>query len=112
MFEMNSRSYRVLTGSLSLPCRDRCGPDSRDAALARKSVSQRHPLPLISKDVCHPTSRSFAAVYSSRPTAPVITRDWWVDYPGVDHLDFRVYQVKGSAKVFRRSQRPSSDGRA
>ncbi|MDQ1729084.1 MAG: alpha-2-macroglobulin [Pyrinomonadaceae bacterium] len=109
MFEMNSRSYRVLTGSLIYliaissaltvaTLRSRARVKSEDPASAyRETKRAANGKPFFSLS----THRTYGTTDSAR---------LWVDYQGVDHLDFRVYQVKDPRKFFTQLENPHQMG--
>ncbi len=108
MFEMNSRSYRVLTTSLIYlvaiaaaltvaTLRSRAKPKSAPPAPA-----------YLEKRL--PSDKPFFSLSTHRTYGSSDNARLWVDYQGVDHLDFRVYQVKDPRKFFTGLKDPHQMG--
>ncbi len=109
MFEMNSRSYRVLTASLiylvaiagaltvaTLRSRAKAKPVDSE-------LSYSEPAP-------HPSGKPFFSLSTHRTYGTTDNARLWVDYQGVDHLDFRVYQVRDPRKFFTGLKDPHQMG--
>ena len=110
MFEMNSRPYRVLTTSLiylvaiagaltiaTLRSRAKAKPADTEASY---TPAERPPS-------TKPYFRfQLIALMGARDNARL-----WVDYQGVDHLDFRVYQVKDPQSFFTGLEDPHQTGK-
>lgn len=108
MFEMNSRSYRVLTTSLIYLV-------AIAAALTVATLRSRakprsaEPAPVyLEKRV--PSNKPFFSLSTHRTYGTSDNTRLWVDYQGVDHLDFRVYQVKDPRKFFAGLDNPHQMG--
>ncbi len=110
MFEMNSRSYRVLTASLiyllaiagaltiaTLRSRAKVKPEA--AAETTYSVTERRP-----------SGKPFFSLSTHRTYGTSDNARLWVDYQSIDHLDFRVYQVKDPHKFFTQLKNPHQMG--
>ena len=98
MFEMNSRSYRILTTSLIYlvaivaaltvaTLRSRAKPKSATPAPAYPEKRL-------------PSNKPFFSLSTHRTYGTGDNARLWVDYQGIDHLDFRVYQVRDPRKFF------------
>src|SRR3984893_18714073 len=103
---MNSRSYRVLTASLiylvaiagaltiaTLRSRAKVKPETVGGPSAEETARPPATKPFLSLS----THRSYGT--SDNPRL-------WVDYQGVDHRGFRVYQVKDPRKFFTQLKDP------
>ncbi len=110
MFEMNSRSYRVLTSSLIYlvaiataltiaTLRSRAKPHT-DAESETSYEESLRP----------PATKPFFSLATHRTYGSTDNPRLWVDYQGIDHLDFRVYQVKDPRKFFTNLQDPHQMG--
>ena len=111
MFETKSRSYRVLitaviylvavTGALTI-------------ATLRSSAKLKPPT---DKEATaletprRPSSKPFFSLSTHRTYGTSDNARLWVDYQGVDHLDFRVYQVKDPRKFFTELKNPHQMGK-
>ncbi|MGH9872320.1 MAG: MG2 domain-containing protein, partial [Pyrinomonadaceae bacterium] len=105
---MNSRSYRVLTTSLIYLV-------AIAAALTVATLRSRakprsaEPAPVyLEKRV--PSNKPFFSLSTHRTYGTSDNTRLWVDYQGVDHLDFRVYQVKDPRKFFAGLDNPHQMG--
>ncbi|HKO98160.1 MAG TPA: MG2 domain-containing protein [Pyrinomonadaceae bacterium] len=111
MSEQRSRSYRTLTASLiyllaiagalaiaTMRSRAKAGPETEETyeEPARRTDSE--------------TSKPFFSLSTHRTYASTDNPKLWVDYQGVDHLDFRVYQVKDPRKFFMQLKDPHQMG--
>src|SRR6185295_5504061 len=105
---MNSRSYRVLTSSgiylvaiagaltvATMRSRAKLKPEAEPAEFAQRRTPTGKPFFSLS------THRTFGGNDSAR---------LWVDYQGIDHLDFRVYQVQDPRKFFTGLEDPHRMG--
>ena len=110
MFEMNSRSYRILTASLiylvaiagaltiaTLRSRAKVKPEA-DAETPYSETER------------HPSGKPFFSLSTHRTYGTSDNARLWVDYQGIDHLDFRVYQVKDPRKFFTQLKNPHQMG--
>jgi len=109
VFELNSRSYRLLTGSivyltviagvltiatLRSRARDVSTPDVNRLEASGTAASAK---PFFSLS----TNRTYGSAERAR---------LWIDYQGVDKLDFRVYRVKDPLKFFAQLENPHQMG--
>ena len=110
MLQMNSRSYRVLTTSLiylvaiagaltiaTLRSRAKPKPDSSAEPLTEETTRP-------------PATKPFFSLSTHRTYGTSDNARLWVDYQGVDHLDFRVYQVKDPRRFFTELKNPHQMG--
>lgn len=109
MFELNSSSYRVLTGSIIYltviagvltiaTFRSRAGVVTSfeaDRFVASETPGSAKPFFSLS------TNRTYGSGEQAR---------FWIDYQGVDKLDFRVYRVKDPLKFFTQLDNPHQMG--
>lgn len=115
MLETNSRSYRVFTAGLiylvaigvalsiaTLRSRAKKSDDS-GFSLTELNDGDSQPKPASAKPFF---SLSTHRTYGSSDSARM-----WVDYQGIDHLDFRVYQVKDPRKFFTGLDDPHQMGK-
>ena len=111
MSEMNSRSYRVLTASLiylvaiagaltiaTLRSRAKAKPEAEPEPAYRRTRTGA------------PATKPFFSLSTHRTYGTTDNPRLWVDYQGVDHLDFRVYQVKDPRKFFTELKDPHQMG--
>ncbi|MEP6569353.1 MAG: MG2 domain-containing protein [Acidobacteriota bacterium] len=106
---MNSRSYRVLTASLIYLVAIAAAltvATLRSRAKA-KSVEPQHDY---SETVRRPAGKPFFSLSTHRTYGTTDNARLWVDYQGVDHLDFRVYQVRDPRKFFTGLKDPHKMG--
>lgn len=107
---MNSRSRRVLTTSLiyliaiaaaltiaTLRSRAKPKPDTSAEPYAEETTRP-------------PATKPFFSLSTHRTYGTSDNARLWVDYQGVDHLDFRVYQVKDPRKFFTELKDPHQLG--
>src|SRR6188474_580453 len=106
---MNSRSYRVLTTSLIYLV-------AIAAALTVATLRSRakpKPAPpapaYLEKRL--PSDKPFFSLSTHRTYGTTDNARLWVDYQGVDHLDFRVYQVRDPRKFFTGLKDPHQMGK-
>jgi uncharacterized protein YfaS (alpha-2-macroglobulin family) len=111
---MKSRSYRVLTTSLIYLV-------AIAAALTVATLRSRaKPRPSTLEEVMHQEGETvrpqggkpFFSLSTHRTYGTSDTARLWVDYNGVDHLDFRVYQVRDPRKFFVDLKNPHQMGEA
>ena len=110
MLEMNSRSYRVLTtsliyllaiaGALTIAT-------LRSRAKLKREINTK---PAYSETERRPSGKPFFSLSTHRTYGTSDNARLWVDYQGVDHLDFRVYQVKDPRKFFTQLKNPHQMG--
>ena len=105
---MNSRSYRVLTSSLiylvaiagaltvaTLRSRAKLKPEAEAVEYDQRRA---------------PTGKPFFSLSTHRTFGANDTARLWVDYQGINHLDFRVYQVQDPRKFFTGLEDPHRMG--
>ncbi len=111
MVEQRSRSFRTLTASLiylvaiagalaiaTLRSRAKAGPEPEETY--EEPVRRTDPA----------TAKPFFSLSTNRTYGSGDNPRLWVDYQGVDHLDFRVYQVKDPRKFFTQLRDPHQMG--
>jgi alpha-2-macroglobulin len=110
VFEMNSRSYRVLTTSLIYLVA--IGGALTIATLRSRAKLKRetNTEPAYSETERRPSGKPFFSLSTHRTYGTSDNARLWVDYQGVDHLDFRVYQVKDPRKFFTQLKNPHQMG--
>ena len=111
MSEKHSRTFRILTaalvylvviaGALAIATMR-----SRAKALPAKETAYEEPAPR--RDAA--SSKPFFSLSTQRTYGTTDNPRLWVDYQGVDHLDFRVYQVKDPRKFFTQLKDPHQMG--
>ena len=110
MPETNSRSYRALTASLIYlvaiagaltiaTIRSRAKPKPETETERPAAETERRP-----------ATKPFFSLSTHRTYGTSDNARLWVDYQGVDHLDFRVYQVKDPRKFFTELKNPHQMG--
>src|SRR6185312_3562537 len=105
---MNSRSYRVLTTSLIYLVAIAA---ALTVATLRSRVKAKSAPPApsyLEKRV--PSDKPFFSLSTHRTYGTSDNARLWVDYQGVDHLDFRVYQVRDPRKFFTGLKNPHQMG--
>lgn len=109
MFELNSRSYRVLTGGIIYAIviagvltlatfRSRAG-DAMSSEADRFVVSGTPD-----------SAKPFFSLSTNRTYGTSERARFWIDYQGLDKLDFRVYRVKDPLKFFTELDNPHQMG--
>jgi uncharacterized protein YfaS (alpha-2-macroglobulin family) len=107
---MNSRSYRVLTASLIYLV-------AIAAALTIATLRSRATAKLETSEAVYPGperqpgGKPFFSLSTHRTYGTSDNPRLWVDYQGVDHLDFRVYQVREPRKFFTELKNPHQMGK-
>ncbi len=109
MFEMNSRSYRVLTGSLIYLVAI-AGALTVATLRSRAKAKPEPAKPVYLEPERRPSDKPFFSLSTHRTYGTSDNARLWVDYQGVDHLDFRVYQVKDPRKFFTQLKNPHQMG--
>ena len=110
MFEVNSRSYRVLTASLIYLVAIAAAltiATLRSRAKQKTPAETESPTAEIAR---RPAGKPFFSLSTHRTFGTADNARLWVDYQGVDHLDFRVYQVKDPRKFFTDLKNPHQMG--
>ena len=111
MFEMNSRSYRVLTASLIYLVAIAAALTIATLRSRAKAGPEANPIPATEDIVRPPATKPFFSLSTHRTYGTSDNPRLWVDYQGVDHLDFRVYQVKDPRKFFTQLKDPHQMGK-
>lgn len=111
MFEMNSRSYRVLTASLIYLVAIAGALTIATLRSRAKVKPETTPEPLAEETERPPATKPFFSLSTHRTYGTSDNPRLWVDYQGVDHLDFRVYQVKDPRKFFTGLKDPHQMGK-
>ncbi len=109
MFEMNSRSYRVLTASLIYLVAI-AGALTVATLRSRAKVKPAEAVPADAYPEKRRAGKPFFSLSTHRTYGTSDNTRLWVDYQGVDHLDFRVYQVKDPRKFFTGLKDPHQMG--
>lgn len=109
MFEMNSRPYRVLTASLIYLI---AIAGALTIATLRSRAKTR---PAETEEVYSPpekrqSSKPYFSLSTHRTYGSTDNARMWVDYQGIDHLDFRVYQIRDPKKFFTGLEDPHQLG--
>ncbi len=110
MFETNSRSYRILISSLIYFV---AIAGALTIATLRSRARAKLPggsEPPAAETERRPASKPFFSLSTHRTYGTSDNARLWVDYQGVDHLDFRVYQVKDPRKFFTELKNPHKIG--
>ena len=110
MFEMNSRYYRVLTTSLIYLVAIAGALAIATLRSRAKARPESNTEPAYSETERRPASKPFFSLSTHRTYGTADNARLWVDYQGVDHLDFRVYQVKDPRKFFTQLKNPHQMG--
>ncbi|MBC8030569.1 MAG: hypothetical protein H7Z16_10700 [Pyrinomonadaceae bacterium] len=108
MSETKSRSYRAITASVIYLV-------AIAAALTIATMRSRAkggPAPELEMETTEraPATKPFFSLSTHRTYGSNDTARLWVDYQAVDHLDFRVYQVKDPRKFFTELKDPHQLG--
>ena len=111
MFEMNSRSYRVLTASLIYLVAIAGALTIATLRSRAKVKPETTPVPATAETERPPATKPFFSLSTHRTYGTTDNPRLWVDYQGVDHLDFRVYQVKDPRKFFTELKDPHQMGK-
>jgi len=108
---MNSRSYRVLTASLIYLVAIAGALTIATLRSRAKAKSETTPAPSTQETERPPATKPFFSLSTHRTYGTSDNPRLWVDYQGVDHLDFRVYQVKEPRKFFTQLKDPHQMGK-
>ena len=111
MSEKNSRTFRILTASLVYlvviaAALGVATMRSRAKAPGTEEITYEEPEPRRESASIKP----FFSLSTHRTYGTSDNPRLWVDYQGVDHLDFRVYQVKDPRKFFTQLKDPHQMG--
>jgi alpha-2-macroglobulin len=109
--EPNSRSYRGITTAL-IYLLVIAGAFSIATLRSRaKAKPEAAPEPAIEETEKPPATKPFFSLSTHRTYGTTDNPRIWVDYQAVDHLDFRVYQVKDPRKFFTGLKDPHQMGK-
>jgi len=108
---MNSRSYRVVTASLIYLVAIGGALTIATLRIAGKSQTGTYPEPVAEATEKPKATKPFFSLSLIARMVPPTNPRLWVDYQGVDHLDFRVYQVKDPHKFFTQLKDPHQMGK-
>ena len=111
MFEMNSRSYRILSASLIYLVAIAGALTIATLRSRAKVKPETLPQPPVEETERPPATKPFFSLSTHRTYGTSDNPRLWVDYQGVDHLDFRVYQVKDPRKFFTQLKDPHQMGK-
>jgi uncharacterized protein YfaS (alpha-2-macroglobulin family) len=109
VFEMNSRSYRILTTSL-IYLVVIAGALTVATLRSRAKVKPAEAPPANAYPEKPPATKPFFSLSTHRTYGASDSAKLWVDYQAVDHLDFRVYQIKDPRKFFTGLKNPHQMG--
>jgi len=109
VFETNSRSYRALTGSLIYLVA--IAGALTIATIRSRAKAAPEPETSLERTERAPASKPFFSLSTHRTYGTNDTARLWVDYQAVDHLDFRVYQIKDPRKFFTELKNPHQLGK-
>src|SRR5882724_361480 len=107
---MNSRSYRVLTASLIYLVAIAGALTIATLRSRAKAKPETNTEPVYSETERRPSGKPFFSLSTHRTYGTSDNARLWVDYQGLDHLDFRVYQVKDPRKFFTQLKNPHQMG--
>jgi uncharacterized protein YfaS (alpha-2-macroglobulin family) len=111
MSEMNSRSYRVLTASLVYLVVIAGALTIATLRSRAKAKPEIIPEPPVEETARPKATKPFFSLSTHRTYGTNDNPRLWVDYQAVDHLDFRVYQVKDPRKFFTGLKDPHQMGK-
>jgi len=107
--EMKSRSYRVLTTSLIYLVAI-AGALTIATLRSRAKAKPVEEVPAEAYPEKRPSSKPFFSLSTHRTYGTTDNARLWVDYQAIDHLDFRVYQVRDPRKFFAGLKDPHQMG--
>ena len=111
MFEMNSRSYRILTASLIYLVAIAGALTIATLRSRAKPKTTEEPAPAYLEDATPRTAtKPYFSLSTHRTYGSSDNARLWIDYQGVNNLDFRVYQVKDPRKFFTELEDPHQMG--
>ncbi|MEK6282730.1 MAG: MG2 domain-containing protein [Acidobacteriota bacterium] len=109
MSEKHSRSYRALIASIIYLVAI-AGALAIATMRSRAKVQPAAEEPTYEEPAPRASSKPFFSLSTNRTYGSSDNPRLWVDYQGVDHLDFRVYQVKDPRKFFTKLKDPHQMG--
>ena len=108
MLDTNSRAYRVaITSLVYLVAIAAALTIATLRSRAKAGASETAPVEELERPV---SSKPFFSLSTHRTYGTNDNARLWVDYQAVDHLDFRVYQVKDPRKFFTELENPHQVG--
>jgi uncharacterized protein YfaS (alpha-2-macroglobulin family) len=110
VFEMNSRSYRALTASVIYLVAIAAALTIATLRSRANEKAETTPEPAIEERERRPTDKPFFSLSTHRTYGSGDNARIWVDYQGLDHMDFRVYQIKDPRKFFTQLKNPHQMG--
>ncbi|MFN2493103.1 MAG: alpha-2-macroglobulin [Pyrinomonadaceae bacterium] len=110
MSETNSHSYRNLTAGLIYVLAIAAALTIATLRTRAKVKAPAETEPVVAETERAPAGKPFFSLATHRTYGTTDNARLWVDYHGVDHLDFRVYQVKDPRKFFTELKNPHQLG--
>jgi uncharacterized protein YfaS (alpha-2-macroglobulin family) len=107
--ETNSRSYRILTTSL-IYLIVLAGALTVATLRSRAKAKPTETEPATAYPEKPPSNKPFFSLSTRRTYGANDSAKLWIDYQAVDHLDFRVYQVRDPRKFFTGLKNPHQMG--
>jgi hypothetical protein len=108
VFELNSRSYRVLTGVI-IYLTVIAGVLTIATFRSRARATNVEPTPYVAPPELV-SGKPFFSLSTNRTYGSSERARLWIDYQGIDKLDFRVYRVKDPLRFFTRLENPHQMG--
>jgi len=109
VFEINSRSYRILA-SCVIYLTVIAGAMTIATMRTRARVATVKSMPAVISDLVKSEEKPFFSLSTHRTYAPNERTRLWIDYHGVENLDFRVYRVRDPLKFFAQLENPHQMG--
>ncbi len=100
MLKTNSRSYRLLTGSLIYLVAIAAALTIATLRSRARPKTQPDPAPAYLEVKTRTSTKPYFSLSTHRTYGSSDNPRLWVDYQGINHLDFRVYQVEDPRKFF------------
>ncbi len=110
MFDTNSRSYRLLTGSLIYLVAIAAALTIATLRSRAKPGREAEPAPAYLETKTRTSTKPYFSLSTHRTYGSTDNARLFVDYQGISHLDFRVYQVKDPRKFFTELEDPHQMG--
>ena len=110
MVEKNSRSYRMLTASLIYLVVIAGALTIATLRSRAKPKITEEPAPAYLEEKPRTSTKPYFSLSTHRTYGSSDNARLWIDYQGVNHLDFRVYQVKDPRKFFTELEDPHQMG--
>jgi len=109
VFELNSRSYRILTGGI-IYLTVIAGVLTIATFRSRAVVATGIEADRFVGSETYGSTKPFFSLSTNRTYGTSERARLWIDYQGVDKLDFRVYRVKDPLKFFTQLENPHQMG--